>query len=83
MRESSTLDLKQYIRDIPDFPKPGILFRDITPLLICPTAFRECVRRMADHFRHQAIDVIVAAEARVHFRRSTGPGAGDRLRPHP
>ncbi len=64
MRESSTLDLKQYIRDIPDFPKPGILFRDITPLLICPTAFRECVLRMADHYRDQAIDVIVAAEAR-------------------
>jgi adenine phosphoribosyltransferase len=64
MRESSTLDLRQYIRDIPDFPKPGILFRDITPLLICPTAFRECVLRMADHYRHQTIDVIVAAEAR-------------------
>jgi adenine phosphoribosyltransferase len=64
MRESSKLDLKQYIRDIPDFPKPGILFRDITPLLICPAAFRECVLRMADHYRDRVIDVIVAAEAR-------------------
>ncbi|MHB0957540.1 MAG: adenine phosphoribosyltransferase [Pirellulaceae bacterium] len=64
MRESSRLDLKQYIRDVPDFPKPGILFRDITPLLICPAAFRECVLRMADHYRDRVVDVIVAAEAR-------------------
>ena len=64
MRESSRLDLKQFIRDIPDFPKAGILFRDITPLLNDPAAFRECVLRMADHFRERAIDVIVAAEAR-------------------
>ena len=43
-----TLDLKQFIRDIPDFPKPGILFRDITPLLAHPQALRETVRRMAE-----------------------------------
>ena len=64
MSDTSELDLKQFIRDIPDFPKPGILFRDITPLLLAPQAFRECVRRMADHFRHRAVDVVVAAEAR-------------------
>ena len=64
MRESSRLDLKQFVRDIPDFPKAGILFRDITPLLNNPVAFRECVLRMADHFRDRTIDVIVAAEAR-------------------
>ncbi|MCH2125619.1 MAG: adenine phosphoribosyltransferase [Pirellulaceae bacterium] len=56
--------LKDFIREIPDFPKPGILFRDITPLLAEPRAFRECIRRMADHYRHQQIDHIVAAEAR-------------------
>jgi adenine phosphoribosyltransferase len=58
------LDLTTYIRDIPDFPKPGIVFKDITPLLASPTAFAECIRRMADHFRDQKIDAVVAAEAR-------------------
>jgi adenine phosphoribosyltransferase len=58
------LDLTKFIRDIPDFPKPGIVFKDITPLLASPEAFRECIRRMADHYRGQQIDAIVAAEAR-------------------
>jgi adenine phosphoribosyltransferase len=58
------LDLKDYIRDIPDFPKPGILFRDITPLLANPAAFREVIRRLADHYRNQRVEVVVAAEAR-------------------
>jgi len=53
-----------YIRSIPDFPKPGILFRDITPLLSDGRAFRETIRRLADEFRDQKIDVIGAAEAR-------------------
>ena len=61
---SSDLDLKQFIRDIPNFPKPGILFRDITPLLASPVALRECVKRLADPFRGRKIDAIVAAEAR-------------------
>ena len=64
MSDSTELDLKQYIRDIPDFPKPGILFRDITPLLASPRAFGECVRRIAAHYQNSRIDAIVAAEAR-------------------
>ena len=64
MSTSDTLDLKQFIRDIPDFPKPGILFRDITPLLRHPEAFREAVRRMTEHYRQERIDVVAAAEAR-------------------
>ena len=64
MTETTQIDLTQYIRDIPDFPQPGILFRDITPLLLAPEAFREAIRQMADHYREQQIDVIVAAEAR-------------------
>jgi adenine phosphoribosyltransferase len=64
MTASAPLDLKKYIRDIPDFPKPGILFRDITPLLAAPEAFRETIRRLADKFRGEKIDCIVAAEAR-------------------
>ena len=64
MAETTQLDLKQYIRDIPDFPKPGILFRDITPLLASPDAFSTAIRHLAEHFRDVDIDVVVAAEAR-------------------
>ena len=64
MSEAVDLDLKSFVRDIPDFPKPGILFRDITPLLAAPAAFREAIRRLADRFHGQSIDAIVAAEAR-------------------
>jgi adenine phosphoribosyltransferase len=64
MSGESQIDLKRYIRDIPDFPKPGILFRDITPLIGSPEAIREAVRRLADHYRGRAIDKILAVEAR-------------------
>src|SRR5947209_6044236 len=40
------MDLARYLRTIPDFPKPGIQFKDITPLLADPTAFRESIRQM-------------------------------------
>ncbi len=59
-----TLDLRSYIRDIPDFPKPGIVFRDITPLLRHAEAFRESIEQMAAHFAEREVDIIVAAEAR-------------------
>ena len=58
------MDLKSFIRDIPDFPKPGILFRDITPLLRNVEAFRESIRQMSAPFQDENIDIVVAAEAR-------------------
>jgi len=58
------LKLTDHIRDIPDFPKPGILFRDITPLLSAPAAFRQAIAGMAEPFRDMKIDAIAAAEAR-------------------
>lgn len=58
------IDPKQYIRSIKNFPKPGIMFRDITPLLSHPDAFRETVRRIVQKFRDQKINVVAAAEAR-------------------
>ncbi len=64
MIESAELDLREYIRDIPDFPKPGILFRDITPLLRSPEAFRTAITKLANHYRGRPIDVVAAAEAR-------------------
>ena len=61
---TAAIELKRYIRDIPDFPKPGILFRDITPLLGDPEALREAVRRLAEPYRGQKINAVVASEAR-------------------
>jgi adenine phosphoribosyltransferase len=58
------LNLKDFVRDIPNFPKPGILFRDITPLLSHPGAFAQAIGQLCDHFRQERIDAIVAAEAR-------------------
>jgi adenine phosphoribosyltransferase len=60
----SPSDLRRYIRDIPDFPKPGIIFRDITPLLADAAAFQAAVSYMAEPFRGQAVDAVAAAEAR-------------------
>ena len=57
-------DLKPYIRDIPDFPKPGILFKDITPLLSHPAAFRASIDQLAERFADSRIDLVAAAEAR-------------------
>ncbi|NLE39495.1 MAG: adenine phosphoribosyltransferase [Pirellulaceae bacterium] len=56
--------LTDFVRSIPDFPKPGILFRDITPLLASPAALAETVRLLADRFRDARIDLVAAAEAR-------------------
>ena len=61
---TATLDLKDYIRNIPDFPKPGILFRDITPLLSNPAAFQYTIDKLAEHYQDAKIDSIVTAEAR-------------------
>jgi adenine phosphoribosyltransferase len=58
------LDLRAFIRDIPDFPKPGIVFRDITPLMADAGALDEAVRRLAEVARPLRPDVVVAAEAR-------------------
>jgi adenine phosphoribosyltransferase len=58
------VELKSFVRDIPDFPKPGILFRDITPLLASPLAFQAAIDRFATRYAEEKIDVIVAAEAR-------------------
>lgn len=58
------LDLKQYIRDIPDFPQPGILFRDITPLLKDPEAMRYVIERLTEELRDAGLDAIVSVESR-------------------
>ena len=57
-------DLGEHIRDIPDFPKPGILFKDITPLLLDASALSDAVGELADWARPLEVDFVVAAEAR-------------------
>src|SRR5438093_3692014 len=56
--------LKEHIRDIPDFPRPGVVFKDITPLLADVDAFRFTVDAIADHFAGQTIDKVLGMEAR-------------------
>lgn len=58
------MDLAAHIRDVPDFPKPGVLFKDITPLLAHPPAFAAAVAGMAGYAANKGVDVIAAAEAR-------------------
>jgi adenine phosphoribosyltransferase len=64
MSESPVLNLRDFMRTIPDFPKPGILFIDVTPLLGDAAAFHQAVTEMANPFRSMKIDVVAAAEAR-------------------
>jgi adenine phosphoribosyltransferase len=60
----SEFDLRQFIADVPDWPKPGVLFRDITPLLRHPSALAMAVELMVNPFRGQRVDVVAGAESR-------------------
>lgn len=58
------MDLRTIIRDVPDFPKKGIVFKDITPLLKDPLAFRLAVDTLASKLENQKIDLLVGIESR-------------------
>lgn len=58
------MELERFIRDVPDFPKPGILFKDITPLLADPAALRTAVDRMHELFAGAAVDRVIGIESR-------------------
>ena len=58
------MELEHYIRNIPDFPKPGIQFKDITPLLKEPAAFKDAIEQISDYATSLSIDAIVGIEAR-------------------
>ena len=64
MTVSSADDLRALIREVPDFPKPGIRFYDITTLLKQPDAFREVIDRMAEPVADERIDLVVGMESR-------------------
>jgi adenine phosphoribosyltransferase len=61
------MTLNQYIRDVQDFPKPGIVFKDITPLLGNPQAVKECMALLINSLRDKKIDKVVGAESRGFF----------------
>ncbi len=56
--------LEDHIRDIPDFPKPGIVFKDITPVFLDPEALRFAIDELAEYARTRSVDYVVSAEAR-------------------
>lgn len=61
------MDITQYIRDIKDFPKEGVVFKDITPLLLSPTATRQIVKEFILMLKDQKIDKVVGMESRGFF----------------
>lgn len=64
---SGATRLKQLIREVPDFPKPGINFYDITTLLKDKQGFRETIDALQNHYRNAPVDVVVGIEARGYF----------------
>ena len=60
----NSVDLQKAIRNIPDFPKPGIQFKDITPVLADPVLFNRCIDSLCDRYRPGDVDVVVGIDAR-------------------
>src|SRR5581483_7859893 len=58
------MDLRDFIRDIPDFPRPGIMYKDITPLLLDPVALDAAVAGLEAYAEPLGVQLVVAAEAR-------------------
>jgi adenine phosphoribosyltransferase len=58
------MDLRSFIRDVPDFPKPGILFKDITPLLRSPEALQRAIDGIADRYRSEGVTSVAGIESR-------------------
>lgn len=62
--KTKEIDLKSKVRSFPNWPKPGVIFRDVTTLLKDPEGFQETIRRFVDHYKNQKIDSIVGIESR-------------------
>jgi adenine phosphoribosyltransferase len=60
-----TIDLKKQIRDVPDFPKKGIIFKDITPLLADGRTFAAAIDRLAEPFMGQGVQIVAGIESRT------------------
>jgi adenine phosphoribosyltransferase len=74
--ETQSLDLASLVRDVPDFPKPGIVFKDIMPLLANAQAFHQAVEQLAEWAEPRKPDIVLGAEARGFI---TGGALADRL----
>ncbi len=61
------IDISEYIRDIADFPKPGVVFKDITPLLLNAEATRECLTQLVSLVNDEKIDKVIGVESRGFF----------------
>jgi adenine phosphoribosyltransferase len=61
---AAAVDLRDYITDIPDYPREGIVFKDVTPLFLDATALRYAIGRLSDYARPLGVDYVVSAEAR-------------------
>ncbi|EDM44906.1 adenine phosphoribosyltransferase [unidentified eubacterium SCB49] len=61
------IDISEYIRDVADFPKPGVMFKDITPLLLNEKATRECLEQLVSLVNDQKIDKVIGIESRGFF----------------
>jgi adenine phosphoribosyltransferase len=61
------MDLKKYVRDIPDFPQKGVMFRDITVILKTPEVFKHAIDSIVEKYRKEKIDKIVSIEARGYI----------------
>ena len=62
--ETRIAELRELVRDVPDFPQPGVLFKDITPLLRSPAGLSLAVEYLTQPFRHLQVDAVVGAESR-------------------
>jgi adenine phosphoribosyltransferase len=61
------MDIKNYLRDVPDFPKKGVMFRDITPVLKDPKAFKYVIDTLVHRYKKEHIDKVVSIEARGYI----------------
>ena len=77
MSLTTDIDIKDLVRTIPDYPKPGIMFRDITTLLGHANGFRACVERLVQPFTNRRVQAVVGIEARGFI---LGGAVADRLR---
>ncbi len=83
-RLPAALDLRAHIRDIPDFPKPGIVFKDLTPLLLHPPALEHTIGLLSRYASDLEVDLVVAAEARGFILGGAiAAQRGRRLHPRP
>jgi adenine phosphoribosyltransferase len=62
--ETVTADIRQAIRDIPDFPKPGVVFKDLTPLFQNGPLFKRTIDRLADRYESASVDMVLGIESR-------------------